>query len=155
MGFYTPSSLIHEAKRKNVSVLPVDVNRSHAECTLTTGGAIQLGLSYIKGLAGEDIERLLAARETGMFRDFGDLAARSGLSTTALERLAWADACQSLDGAGRRPTLWQAGLATPAQSIPGGKQLALDLPLPDTPSRDTKRPAYPSTSIRSGFFARR
>ncbi len=134
MGFYTPSSLIHEAKRKNVEVLPVDVNRSQAECTLTADGQIQLGLSYIKGLADEDAHRLLAARQTGRFRDFGDLAARSGLSRAALERLAWADACNSLDAAGRRPTLWQAGLVTPAQTIPGGKQLALDLPLPETPT---------------------
>ncbi len=135
MGFYTPSSLIHEAKKKNVNVLAADVNRSHAECALTNDGAIQLGLSYIKGLADEDIARLLNARATGSFRDLGDLAARSALSTAALERLAWSGACNSLDSLDeRRPALWQAGLATPAQAIPAGKQLALDLPLPDTPT---------------------
>jgi error-prone DNA polymerase len=136
MGFYTPSSLIHEAKKKNVTVLPPDVNRSHAECALTHDGAIQLGLSYIKGLAEEDIATLLAARQAGAFRDLGDLAARSALSTAAaLERLAWSGACHSLDDVdGRRPALWQAGLATPARTVSGGKQLTLDLPLPDTPA---------------------
>jgi len=137
MGFYTPSSLIHEAKRKNITVLAPDVNVSQADCTITSGHAIQVGLSYIKGVQEEDITRLLDARETGgVFRDLGDLAGRSGLGTPALERVAWSGACASIAGEhmdGRRAALWLAGVAAPARNVNGGQQLALDLPLPMAP----------------------
>jgi error-prone DNA polymerase len=86
----------------------------------------------------DDIARLLHARqESGAFRDLGDFAARAGASHTALSLLAWAGACDSLAGGGayaRRTALWQLGIATPSQPVKGGQQLALDLPLPDTPA---------------------
>src|SRR5829696_7240213 len=34
MGFYPPDSLVHEAQRRGVEVLPPDVTRSRAECTV-------------------------------------------------------------------------------------------------------------------------
>jgi error-prone DNA polymerase len=135
MGFYPPDSLIHEAQGRGVHVLPPEVNRSDAECTVTESGAIRLGLGYIKGVSAVEIDRLLATRGgEGEFRSLEELAARSGLRSTSLERLAWAGACEALAGyraTARRTALWQLGIARPAQA--GGaeranEQLALELP---------------------------
>ncbi len=64
MGFYPPDSLIHEAQRKHLTVLPPDANDSDADCTVTNTGEIRIGLNYIKGVQAEDIDRLITARET-------------------------------------------------------------------------------------------
>ena len=55
MGFYSPATIVEDAKRHGVAVLPVDVARSEWDCTL--GGERwrrslrALGLRYVKGLA--------------------------------------------------------------------------------------------------------
>jgi error-prone DNA polymerase len=138
MGFYPPDALIHEAQRRGVGVLPPDVNHSEAECSVTLDGQIRVGLAYVKGIHDEDIARLIASREeSGSFRDLGDFAARSGVGAPILERLAWAGACDTLAGGdahARRTALWQLGVATPARTTTEGQQLALDLPLGDTPT---------------------
>jgi error-prone DNA polymerase len=131
MGFYPPDSLIHEAQRRGVKILPPDINHSDAECALATDGAIRVGLAYIKGIHTEDIERLIASRlQDGPFATLQDFAARAGASTATLERLAWSGACDALAGDdpyARRTALWQLGLAKPATRAKGGDQLALEL----------------------------
>lgn len=143
MGFYPPDSLIHEAQGRAVKVLTADVNASEAECTVTAGGAIRLGLGYIKGIPGAEIERLLATRsEEGRFRSLEDLAARAGLGSGALERLAWAGACEALVGdraSARRTALWRLGIPRPEHVDAARAQLALELPTgraPELPALD-------------------
>jgi error-prone DNA polymerase len=39
MGFYPPDSLVHEAQRRGIEVLPPDVNESDADCSIEFSGA--------------------------------------------------------------------------------------------------------------------
>ena len=137
MGFYPPDSLIHEAQRRGVTILPVDVVHSEAECTVNQAGEIRVGLSYIKGVQARDVERLIAARHAGGgFQGLADFAARAGVSTPTLEALAWSGACDTLAGDdrhARRAALWQLGVARPALKTRGGDQLALELGLQRAP----------------------
>jgi error-prone DNA polymerase len=137
MGFYAPDSLIHEAQRRGIEVLPADVNHSDLECTVTPSGAIRIGLSYIKGIRDEELRRLLAARGPRGYKHLEQLAATAGVSTATLERLAWSGACDELAGAAphaRRVALWQLGVATPAYTTNAGGQLALELPIQAAPA---------------------
>jgi error-prone DNA polymerase len=132
MGFYPPDSLVHEAQGRGVEVLPVDVNRSQAECTVTGEGAVRVGLAYIKGIRQADVDCLLASRIAGgEYRSLEDLAARSGLPGSALELLAWSGACEDLvvasESAARRTALWQLGVRRPPPRTKAGEQLALEL----------------------------
>jgi error-prone DNA polymerase len=140
MGFYPPDALIHEAQHREVIILPPDVLHSEAECTVNQAGEIRVGLNYVKGVHGEDIEALIASRHTGGdFRNLADFAARAGVTTPTLERLAWSGACDLLAGGdrhARRTALWQLGVARPALKTKGGQQLALELPLPEAPALD-------------------
>ncbi|MCQ9369971.1 error-prone DNA polymerase [Corynebacterium sp. 35RC1] len=100
MGFYSPESLLHDARRHGVTVLPVDINRSQAEASIEDG-AIRLGLNSVRGLARVD-----AIVQAQPFRDIADLARRAELTVTHLEALARAGALGE-----RRQALWQAGVA--------------------------------------------
>jgi len=130
MGFYHPATLIKDAQRHGVTVLPIDVTSSRWCCrwengdsgtraaTATTGshsshraaGACRLGLRYVKGLrraAGEAIEW----QQTVPFRDVDDLARRCALREEELAVLAEVGALASF-GLSRRQALWQAARAT-------------------------------------------
>jgi error-prone DNA polymerase len=163
MGFYPPDALVHEAQRRGLEVLAPDVNASAVGCTVTTpaevsaeparpgagdprsraasegGGAIRLGLGYVLGVRGDEVEALVAAREAGgPFRSLEDLAARAGAGRPALEQLAWSGACDGLarasGGVPRRSALWQLGVAAPGVPVgEQGTQLALALPLAPAP----------------------
>jgi error-prone DNA polymerase len=133
MGFYAPDSLIHEAQRRGVKVLPPDVNDSELECAVTAAGEVRVGLGYVRGLSGEDAKALIdSRRQLGRFASLRDLAARGGVPRPSLQLLAWAGACDALAGGGPRAgrtALWQLGVAAPAQQV----QLALDLELAAPP----------------------
>jgi error-prone DNA polymerase len=158
MGFYPPDSLVHEAQRRGIPVLPPCVMSSDAECRVevlragpvgpppatrpigaaadgsSTGGssfiaplAVRIGLGYVAGVAEEDVRRVVDERGRGGFSSLADLASRCGAQRDALERLAWAGACDELAGGDRRRALWQLGVSVPGSTVPGGTQLALPL----------------------------
>ena len=141
MGFYPPDSLIHEAQRRGLEVLPPDVNRSdllcgieHPEGDRSGAASIRVGLGYVLGVRADEVAALVAARrEGGPFRTLEDLASRAGAGRPALERLAWSGACDVLAG-DRRTALWQLGVAAPGRRVDGGGvQLSLPLGLPAPP----------------------
>jgi error-prone DNA polymerase len=175
MGFYPPDALVHEAQRRGIEVLPPDVNVSGAECAVESAArspqsadppsadcgqrtarlGVRIGLGYINGLREDEARAVVAERERGgAYRSLGELASRFGGGRDALERLAWAGACDSLattrrafsppiagknaqrpveTAALRRPALWRLGVATGARHTPGGEQLALPLEAPPAP----------------------
>ncbi|HEX8645256.1 MAG TPA: error-prone DNA polymerase [Thermoleophilaceae bacterium] len=129
MGFYPPDSLVHEAQRRGIPVLPPCVLRSEAECGVERHGgalAVRIGLGYVAGVAKDDVREVVEERERGgPFRGIGELAGRCGAQRDALERLAWAGACDALTEGGRRQALWLLGVSAPGVNVAGGTQLAL------------------------------
>ncbi|HEY7599600.1 MAG TPA: OB-fold nucleic acid binding domain-containing protein, partial [Candidatus Limnocylindrales bacterium] len=131
MGFYPPDSLVHEAQRAGVEVLPPCVVASGPACRVENG-AVRLGLGCVNGVREDEIRALAAERdEGGSWRSLGDLAARSGASAETLGKLAWAGACDALaegpEPGRRRQALWQLGVAVPGVPVAEGTQLALPL----------------------------
>jgi error-prone DNA polymerase len=109
MGFYSPATILDDAKRHGVAVRPIDVRHSAAECTLERDGddfAIRMGLGYVKGLGKSEIAAIVAAR-TRPFASLADFSARSRASTQTLARLAEAGALAGFEPQ-RRSALWQA-----------------------------------------------
>jgi error-prone DNA polymerase len=144
MGFYPPATLVRDAQRRGVEVLPVDVNLSQAECvvelrdTVSRGSyAVRIGLDYIASVARDDAEALVAEREeNGPFLDVADLARRAALSRDGLEALVKGGACDGFDRP-RRNQLWELGLALRPQSVPGTAGEAKQLPLTIEPTVET------------------
>jgi error-prone DNA polymerase len=105
MGFYSPQSLVADAQRHGVVVRGPDVNASRADADLEAGGAVRLGLSYVRSLSAP----VAALVEVGRpYESMADLVRRVPLSERQVEALATAGAfgCFGLD---RRAALWAAG----------------------------------------------
>jgi error-prone DNA polymerase len=144
MGFYPPATLVRDAQRHGVEILPIDVNLSGARCAVEWG-AVRIGLNYISSIGDDEAHALVAERlARGPYLDVADLARRAQLSQDGLEALVKAGACDGY-GRPRRDLLWELGLVVRAQSVPGTdgelKQLPLELePTTETPPlRDLTR----------------
>ncbi|MCG8592234.1 MAG: error-prone DNA polymerase, partial [Proteobacteria bacterium] len=111
MGFYSPATIVEDARRHDVVVRPICVVASDWDCTLEPDGegfALRMGLRYVKGLSEErDGACIAATREEAPFASLDDFAARTRLDARALERLAAAGAFAAFES-GRRRALWQA-----------------------------------------------
>lgn len=109
MGFYHPATIVKDAQRHGVDVLPVDVNKSGWACRWENG-AIRLGLRYVKGLQQRFGSRIEEEQAQAPFRNAEDLAIRCGLKNDQLTKLAYSGSLASF-GLTRRAALWQANLA--------------------------------------------
>ena len=118
MGFYSPSTLVKDAQRRGVRVLPIDVTRSEWLCTLERSGPeeelkLRLGLRYVRGL--REVRGKLVAEERARrpFHSVADLAARVPLRRDELKALAELGALASVPlrpgqpPGTRRAALWQ------------------------------------------------
>jgi error-prone DNA polymerase len=119
MGFYSPQSLVDDARRHGVVVRRPDINASRATATLEPpvrpggpgngpgtdpagwgvgGPVVRLGLAGVRTLGAPVAEAIEAERDrAGQFQDLPDLARRMAvagtpLTTAQLEALATADA---------------------------------------------------------------
>jgi error-prone DNA polymerase len=166
MGFYSPHTLVQDARRHGVEVRTPDLNASAAVATLeTTGGwghdgtsgvpwcpepgvggmaahpactgapnlettapppedwgrdgpAVQLGLSYVRGIGDDLAEEIAAGRP---YADAEDLARRVPLTLPQLEALATSGAFGCF-GMPRREALWTAGAVAQVTAGKGGAQ---------------------------------
>ena len=107
MGFYSPSQLIQDARRHNVTVLPVDVNHSAWDHTLEDPDErLRLGLRLVKGLSREAGERLDQQRPPQGYRSASELRQLARLSQRELEALASAGALTGFSS-NRHQAYWQ------------------------------------------------
>jgi error-prone DNA polymerase len=130
MGFYHPATLITDARRHGVRVLPIDVTRSDWKCTLEPdaregarspaaprgtpspsaqgrANALRLGLKYVAGLREATAHRLVAARTERPFSSVSDLWRRAQPNAAEMITLASIGSLNAL-GVKRRGALWQA-----------------------------------------------
>jgi error-prone DNA polymerase len=115
MGFYPPSTLIHDARRLGVEVRPPCLKEGDWECTVE-GAALRIGWRHVRGVGGQLLERLRAARAAGPFESIADAVRRAGLTrheATALARAGTFGAWEP----DRRRAAWEA-LRAAADDLP-------------------------------------
>ena len=112
MGFYSPQSLVADARRHGVVVHGPDVNASLAHATLESAGTqVRLGLGAVRHIGDNLAERLVEERKAnGPYVSLLDLTTRLQLSVPQTEALATAGALGCF-GMSRREGLWAAGAA--------------------------------------------
>ncbi|GGK56737.1 error-prone DNA polymerase [Nocardia camponoti] len=169
MGFYSPQSLIADARRHGVVVHAAEVNASLAEATLENKGTeIRLGLAAIRHIGTELAERIVAERvASGPYTSMLDLTGRVEMTVAQVESLATAGALNavtgqkhSADGQARRAALWSAGAAArerpgllpgtgpavAAPALPG--MSALELAAADVWASGVSPDSYPTEFLR-------
>src|SRR4051812_2426222 len=128
MGFYSPQSLIHDAKRHGVEIRKPALNVSLAKASLERGSgpsqceclhapqpAVRLGLSSVRTIGDDLAEAIVTERDAhGAYTSMADLARRVGLSSDQVEALPTARAFAEVGGT-RRDALWGAGAAATAR----------------------------------------
>jgi error-prone DNA polymerase len=138
MGFYSPQSLVADARRHGVRVHHPDLHASHATTTLepepdSTGGvAVRLGLDTVRSIGTELAEQIAADRAAqGPYPDLAEFGRRVPLTVPQMEALATAGVFDGL-GLSRRDALWAAGAAARERlhHLPGLTVPAAAPPLP-------------------------
>ncbi|MGH8979474.1 MAG: OB-fold nucleic acid binding domain-containing protein, partial [Acidimicrobiales bacterium] len=151
MGFWSPQSLLADAKRHGIAVHRPHVDLSRAGAAPLRAAGIRLGLASVRGIGTQTAERLAAGQP---WQSLEDLVRRGGCTRAHLEALALAGALDGLGTAaegqavsqaegqavsqavsqaeGRRALVWAAGAAAQATPgrLPGIVTGALAPPLP-------------------------
>lgn len=131
MGYYPPNTLCVEARRRGVTVLPLDINESRTAwrvAALPGGGrGIRVGFGQLKGMPAATLAALAAAGAEGSFATLAETCARLAAADTAalrrdvIENLVLAGAFDSLHP-NRRALLWQVPTALAAARQPTARQ---------------------------------
>ncbi|MDP9426580.1 MAG: hypothetical protein M3P37_11270 [Actinomycetota bacterium] len=99
MGFYSPRTLLNEARRIGLEVLPPDLRLSGEGFTVEGFGmTLRVGFSYSKGLSRKAITSILSEREEKPFASVADLYRRTAVEKDSLEGLAKAGFLDALTG---------------------------------------------------------
>jgi len=108
MGFYSPATLLQDAKRegRNLKVNPVCVQHSEWICTVEGEKGIRIGLRYVKGVRESSVQRMLATRREQPFASMDDFLSRTDFTATERRALAAVGALNILSKH-RRAALWQ------------------------------------------------
>ena len=111
MGFYSVHTLIQDAKRHRIRVMPVTYLESQILTTVEKHNTLRLGLHRLKGLTAATAARIVTERENGEFSSLGDFLARVRPSAKERRLLAQAGALNGLpEIQHRRQALWQVEL---------------------------------------------
>jgi error-prone DNA polymerase len=137
MGFYSPSTLVEDARHHGVEIRPMDLVFSRWRTTLETDGpapAVRLGFHLVRGLgsrARASLERTLGDGRVGSLDELVTRAGEHGLPDEALHILARAGAFRTL-WPGRRQALWALirRLVERQSSLPLSRPDDRPLPLP-------------------------
>ncbi len=146
MGFYSPQSLVADARRRGITVLRAQVDRSDVQATVVRTGdgelAVQLGLAPVRGVGETTAEKIVAARKQSGFADLADLTRRVHLKAAQVEALATAGALECFRHS-RREALWLSGALAGESGHQRGKWIQEPLPLtavgldvPELPAMD-------------------
>ena len=111
MGFYSVSTIVHDAQRHGVDIRPLDLCHSGWDCTLEPTPeapvpfAVRMGLRFVKHMGQVERDKLERARTVAPFASVEDFVRRAGLNDKALSALARAGAFAGF-GFDRREALW-------------------------------------------------
>jgi error-prone DNA polymerase len=181
MGFYAPSTIVEDARRRGVEVRPIDVLISDWQCTLEPieqagedssstadrpSFAVRMGLRFVKGLGEQDWRRIRSYRErlperagnNGLSVD--DFVIQTGIDEGALAALSQCGALSGITGR-RRQALWEVSGAgrwrnPELQRKPGGssqEDAGAEWGGGEAPSAGVPRPGIPQTGkLRTGIL---
>ena len=112
MGFYQPSTLIHDARRHGVDVRPPCLHTGKAFCTTEKTDdprhpILRIGWRHIRGVSAQTIEQLSYKQSCAPFTSIADVVQRIGMTRTEVLQMARANAFSTWEP-DRRRAAWEA-----------------------------------------------
>ena len=112
MGFYSPATLIHDAKRQKVEVRAPCLCDGNWECTTEPSAdpnvpALRIGWRFVRGMGERTLERLRNAHDAAQFTSIADVVRRARLTRAESTSLALAGAFGAWEKE-RRKASWEA-----------------------------------------------
>jgi len=105
MGFYSSNTILQDAARHGVELLPIRVECSDWDCRVHEN-SVRVGLRLVKGLGEEPGRRIEKARAQRAFGSIEDLRARAELDRKEMDALAESGALNVLARGGARDAMW-------------------------------------------------
>jgi error-prone DNA polymerase len=106
MGFYTPATIVKDARRHDVKIQPVCVQKSTWRCAVVSDDTVRLGFCVVNGLRQEHGEELVRQRQDRQFDSLDDFKRRVPLSKEELRTLAELGALNCFADH-RRAAMWE------------------------------------------------
>ncbi|MEM7603055.1 MAG: error-prone DNA polymerase, partial [Verrucomicrobiota bacterium] len=106
MGFYSPATLIQEAKRRGLKFRAPNVAMSGWRCEIIHDEMIQLGLLTVKGVNEAAVVHMIAERTRESFRSLEDFRQRTRFDRRQMRQLAAVGALNDYSLT-RRQSLWE------------------------------------------------
>jgi error-prone DNA polymerase len=106
MGFYSPATIVKDAQRHGVRMLPVCARESGWLCTVVSDETVRLGFCVVNGLRKEHGEALVTERERAAFASLDDFKRRVELTKEELRTLAELGALNCF-AEHRRAAMWR------------------------------------------------
>ncbi|MEM7409242.1 MAG: error-prone DNA polymerase [Myxococcota bacterium] len=156
MGFYSAATLVKDAQRHGVTVLPLDVAHSRWLARVDPGPEtaerVRLGLRSVSGLQEATAERLETTRAARPFASLADFSARVEPSRAELATLAELGALASIDPRSptRRSALWQVSGLAREPLLARIDPAPSDSPLPDMSPLEETLADYARSGITTG-----
>ena len=121
MGFYSPATLIHDAKRHGVEVRIPCLRHGDWECTIEPTAdvdrpALRVGWRYVRGMGERSLEKLRTAHAARRFTAIADVVKRARLTRAEVNILALAGAFEAWEPE-RRRAAWE-GLRAVSDTLP-------------------------------------
>jgi error-prone DNA polymerase len=88
MGFYTPATIVKDAQRHGVRMLPVCAKESGWLCSVVSDDTVRLGFCVVNGMRKEHGEKLVAERERAAFGSLEEFKRRLEFTKEELRTLA-------------------------------------------------------------------
>src|SRR6266550_6351380 len=106
MGFYTPATIVKDARRHGIKVQPICVQTSAWRCVVVSDDTLRLGFCVVNGLRQEHADKLVKQRQARQFDSLDDFKRRVPLSKEELRTLAELGALNCL-AEHRRAAMWR------------------------------------------------
>jgi error-prone DNA polymerase len=149
MGFYSPATLVADAKRRGLRMKPVSVLESDWFCAVESDESLRLGLCYVRGMRREDGERIVDERQKAPFASLVDFQLRTALPQTATRALAKIGALNGL-AEHRRDAQWKIEVSRDAQDLFARVEKDSPLPLVQMNPVERLRADYSGTGLSVG-----
>lgn len=150
MGFYSPATLVQDAKRHGIRFLPPCVVNSDEIARVDDQKTVRLGIGSIKKVRRDVIRQMLLEGKRCAFQSVADFVQRTSFNDEEKRALAGAGALNTLTGH-RREALWQSAAVNRSDELFSGiSDASPKTPLPRMTLTERVHADFMHTSMTAG-----